>query len=77
MTRDAALEELKKPAYDPEQVEHDKEYIANKLRIPISELEEYFEMPKKTFKDYKSMESIYNIGANIMRVMGFERGGKR
>lgn len=77
MTRDEALKELKKPAYDPEQVEHDKEFVANKLRVPIRELEEYFVMPKRTYKDYKSMESIYNIGAGVMRLMGFERGGKR
>lgn len=77
MSREEALEELKKPAYDPEQVEHDKEYVANKLRIPVNEIEEYFEMPKRTYKDYKSMENIYNIGASVMRMMGLERGGKR
>ncbi len=77
MTRKYALSELKKPAYDPEQVEHDKEYVANKLRISVRELNEYFEMPKRTYKDYKSMESIYNIGASVMRFMGLERGGKR
>jgi len=47
------------------------------LRIPVSELDTYFEMPKKTYKDYKSMETIYNIGASVMRMMGLERGGKR
>ncbi|MAO65718.1 MAG: LPS biosynthesis protein [Balneola sp.] len=77
MTREEALKELKTPAYDPEQVEHDKEYVANKLRIPVSELEEYFKMPKRTYEDYKSMETIYNIGASVMRMMGLERGGKR
>jgi N-acetyl sugar amidotransferase len=77
MSREAALKELKKTAYNLEQLEHDKEYVANKLRIPVSELDEYFEMPKRTFEDYKSMETIYNVGASVMRLIGLERGGKR
>jgi hypothetical protein len=35
------------------------------------------DMPKKTYKDYKSQESIYHYGAKIMRLLGIERGGKR
>ena len=34
-------------------------------------------MPKKTHKDYKSQEKIYNIGALAMRLLGIEKGGKR
>ena len=34
-------------------------------------------MPKKTFRDYRSQESIYNFGAKIMRLFGIELGGKR
>lgn len=77
MSRDEALEELKQPAYDPETIEHDKEFVANKLRISVGELDTYFKMPKRTYKDYRSMENIYNIGAAVMRMMGLERGGKR
>ena len=32
--------------------------------------------PNKTYKDYKSQENIYNIGAKVMRLVGLERGGK-
>jgi N-acetyl sugar amidotransferase len=77
MMRDEALKKLKKPAYDYETIEHDKEFIANKLRITMDELNGYFTMQKRTYKDYKSMESIYNIGAFVMRMFGLERGGKR
>ena len=35
------------------------------------------DMPKKTYKDYKSQEFIYNIGAKVMRALGLEKGGKR
>ena len=33
--------------------------------------------PNKTYMDYKSQESIYKIGAKVMRILGLEKGGKR
>lgn len=77
MTREEALEELKKTAYDPETIKQDFEYVANKLGITIEELQGYMDAPNKTYKDYKSQESVYNIGAKIMRMFGLEKGGKR
>ena len=77
MTREAALEELKKPAFDPETIKQDFEFIANKLGISVEELQSYMDAPNKTYKDYKSQENIYNIGAKMMRLVGLERGGKR
>lgn len=77
MTREEALEELKKPAYDPETIKQDFEYVANKLGITVEELQGYMDAPNKTYKDYKSQESVYNIGAKVMRMFGLEKGGKR
>lgn len=77
MTRNEALEKLKQPGYDPENIHHEFEYVANKLGITIAELQHYFELPKKTFNDYKSQESIYNMGAKVMRMLRIEKGGKR
>lgn len=77
MTREEALEKLSKPAYDPETIKQDFEFVANKLDISVEELQSYMDMPKKTYKDYKSQESIYSLGAKIMRMFGLEKGGKR
>lgn len=77
MTRDEALTKLEKPAYDAETTRKEFEYVAIKLGITVEELRRYFEMPKKTYKDYKSQEWIYHTGARIMRMLGLERGGKR
>jgi len=77
MTREEALEKLKLPAYDPETIHQDFEFVANKIGISVEELQSYMDMPKKTYKDYKSQESIYNIGAKVMRMLGLEKGGKR
>ncbi len=77
MTREDALEQLKKPAYDPETIKQDFEFIANKLGVSVEELQSYMDAPNKTYKDYKSQDNIYNIGAKMMRLIGLERGGKR
>lgn len=77
MTREDALEELKKPAYDPETIHQDFEYIATKLGISTDELQGYMDAPNKTYKDYKSQENIYNLGAKMLKFLGKEKGGKR
>lgn len=77
MTRVEALEKLKTPAYSELQVNEDFEYISNKLGITTDELWTYFHAPKKTYKDYRSQENIYNLGASLMRILRLEKGGKR
>ena len=77
MTREDALEKLSQPSYDPETIHQDFEFVATKLGISVSELQSYFDAPNKSYKDYKSQENIYNIGAKVMRALGLEKGGKR
>jgi N-acetyl sugar amidotransferase len=77
MTRDEALERLKTPALDEATVRQEFEYVANKLEISTNELQGYLEAPNKTFRDYKSQEAIYMLGAKVMKVLGLEIGGKR
>ncbi|MBA6342121.1 N-acetyl sugar amidotransferase [Colwellia sp. MB02u-10] len=77
MKREEALEKLKSPAYDPETIDDDFNYIANKLGITSAELKGYLDAPNKTYKDYKNQQSIYDWGAKIMRKLGLEKGGKR
>lgn len=54
MTREKALEELKKKSYDPETIKDDFKYVATKLGITVEKLQEYFNMPKKFYWDYKN-----------------------
>ena len=77
MTRDEALEKLKEPALDEDTVKQEFEYVATKLGITIEELQSYMDAPKRTYKDYKSQESVYAIGARVMKFFGLELGGKR
>lgn len=77
MTRDEALERLKSPSYDPETIDDDFEYIASKLRISVDELRRYHEGPKKTYRDYKNQEWMFDLGAKVLKAIGAEKATKR
>jgi len=77
MTRDEALLKLNEKVYTKEQIDEDFEYISNKLGITVDELWSYFYAPKKTYKDYKSQEILYSLGAKVMKYYKLEKGGKR
>ena len=77
MTREEALDKLKNESYSEEQVKEDFEFVSNKLGITIEALWSYFHADHKTYKDYKSQEIIYNLGASVMKFLKIEKGGKR
>ncbi len=77
MTREEALEALKKPAYNPDTIEDEFNYIATKLGITPKELRGYFAMPKKFYWDYKNSETIFNLGAKFLKFIGVEKSIKR
>ena len=77
MTREEALEKLRFPAYDPETIQNDIEYVANKLDIQPIELMSYMELEKKTYRDYKSQYKLYELGGKILKFLNIELGGKR
>ena len=77
MTREQAMKELENPAMSEEQIKQEFEFVANKLGISTDELQSYFDAPNKTYKDYKSQQGIYDVGAKVLRYLGLEKGGKR
>ncbi len=77
MTRSDALQKLEKPAYNPDTIDEDFEYIATKLGISVDELRQYHTMPLKTFRDYKNLEWMFDIGAKLFHTLGIERSVKR
>lgn len=77
MTREDALEKLSQPSCDENTIAQDFEYIATKLGIPVNELQGYMAAPNKSYKDYKSQQNIYLIGAKVMKLLGLEKSGKR
>ena len=77
MTREEAIEKLKKPAYDPETIDDEFNYIATKLGITHDKLREYFTMPKKFYWDYKNQQNIFRLGAKVLNLIGVEKVKKR
>jgi N-acetyl sugar amidotransferase len=77
MKREDALKKLEVPSFDEHTIKQEFEFVATKLGISVEELESYLHAPKKTFRDYKSQNGVYAIGARGMRLLGLELGGKR
>ena len=77
LSRQEALEKLKKPAYNIETIKDEFNYIAKKLGITSSKLKEYLKMPKKFYWDYKNQERIFNLGAKLLQKLGLEKAIKR
>jgi hypothetical protein len=76
MTRDDALEKLKTLPYNEATIKDEFEYIATKLGISVAELEGYLNAPNRSNSEFKSQQSMYSIGAKVMRMLGLEKGGK-
>lgn len=77
MTRQDALEQLKKPAYDPATIDEEFEYIATKLGISVEELRSYHTMPLKTYRDYRNQAWMFELGSRILKAIGVEKSVKR
>lgn len=76
MTRAEALAELEHPAYDPQLIQQDFEYIASKLNISPADLRSFHEMPKRFYWDYKNSKRLFDVGEWVMaRIAGTRRGG--
>ena len=67
LSREAALEELQRPTYDPELQAEDKKFVAKKLGVSVSELDEIFARPRKDYTDYASNKKLLDIGLRVKR----------
>jgi hypothetical protein len=73
MTREVALSRISQPEMSEHFLSQEFEYIARKLGLTSMELQGYFELPKKSYRDYKNKRWLIAIGANIMRLLGLEK----
>lgn len=73
MTRDQAIDRISRPEMDEHFLKQEFEYVAHKLGLTVDELQQIFESPKKTYKNYKNKRWVINSGANIMRRLGLEK----
>lgn len=65
MTREQALEELSKPAYNPDTIQDEIKAICEKLEISVEEFNAIMQEPPKYYWDYpndeKKLAFIYNV----------------
>lgn len=73
MTRDEALDRISRPEMDEHFLKQEFEYVAHKLGLTVNELQALFDMPKKTFRDYKNKRDLIGLGGTIMRKLGLEK----
>jgi N-acetyl sugar amidotransferase len=73
MTRDQALDRISRPEMDEHFLKQEFEYVAHKLGLAVDELQQLFDSPKKTYRDYKNKRDLIGLGANLMRKLGLEK----
>jgi putative aminotransferase len=73
MTRDQALDRISRPEMDEHFLKQEFEYVAHKLGLTVDQLQQLFDSPKKTYRDYKNKRDLIGLGANLMRKLGLEK----
>lgn len=73
MTRDEALARISKPELSDEFMKNEFKYVANKLNLTVDELQEIFEQPNKSYRDYKNKLWLIQLGAKLINLLGIER----
>lgn len=72
MTREQALDRISRPEMDEHFLKQEFEYVAHKLGLTVDDLQALFDMPKKTYRDYKNKRDLIGLGASVMHKLGLE-----
>ena len=72
LSRTEALERISRPEMDEHFLLQEFEYVANKLDLSVTELQQIFQSPLKTYQNYKNKRWVIRLGSNIMRRLGME-----
>lgn len=73
MTRDEALLRLETAEMDEHFLKQEFEYVATKLGLTVSDLQEIFDGENKTYHDYRNKRWAIGIGAKVMSFLGLEK----
>ena len=49
------------------------EYVAHKLDLTVEELQQIFDSPKKTYRNYRNKRWLISLGASVTRWLGIEK----
>lgn len=73
MSRDEALKDIEQQPYDENIAMEDKKYICDRLGITEKQMDEFFALPNKTFRDYKNSYWIINKAIKLAMAVGIEK----
>lgn len=73
MSRQEALDILKKPPYDEAEALNDMEYIASKLEMTTTEFISLMNGENKTYRDYKNSSWLIRPATRLAMMTGVER----
>ena len=73
MTREEALKDMEHQPYDEKTAMEDKKFICNKLEISEDQMDEFFALPNKTFRDYKNSFWLINKAIRLAMAVGVEK----
>ncbi len=73
MTREVALERMATSEMDDHFLKEEFEYVAHKLDLTVEDLQQMFELPKKTYRNYRNKRWVIGLGVNAMRWLSLER----
>lgn len=73
LTREQSLERIAKPELSDEFMKNEFKYVANKLDLTVDELQQIFEQPNKSYRDYKNKLWLIQLGAKLINLLGIER----
>lgn len=73
MSRQEAMEKIEENPYDEQQAGEDQEYIAKKLGISPSDMEQLIAGENKTYRDYKNSANFLNSLIHEAQRLGIEK----
>jgi putative aminotransferase len=73
MARDVALDRISKPEMDEHFLKQEFEYVAHKLDVTVDELQQIFDEPNRTYRDYHNKRWLIGLATEGMRWLGLEK----
>jgi N-acetyl sugar amidotransferase len=73
MSRDEALRKIAQKAYDPATIDHDIQYVSDKLDITVGQFKEIMAGQNRSWSDYKNSKWLVDLGNNALRIAGVQK----
>lgn len=73
MTREEALIRISEPEMNELFLSQEFEYVAHKLNLTVTEFYQLFNIPKKTYSEYKNKRWLIRFGSKILQWLGLEK----